>query len=110
MSEDKKTGSNFPKDSDDIKKADDVTSNSSDTLSPSETAEKVAHADMQKVHMGAFSTFVLAVLAGALIAIAGVYFTFVTSQVIVTRTFTQVFGGLLFSFGLISIVITGACH
>lgn len=108
MPEDKKTGSDFPKDIDDIKKADNITSNSSDSISPSETAEKVAQFDMHKVHTGAFPTFVLAVLAGALIAIACVYFTFATSQVIVTRTFTQIFGGLLFSFGLISIVITGA--
>ena len=68
----------------------------------------MAQADLQKVYTNTFSTFVLAVLAGALIAIAGVYFTFATSQIIVTRTFTQIFGGLLFSFGLVAIVITGA--
>ena len=94
---------------DGIKKTDSIESgNSSDSLSPNEIADKVAHREMQKVNTNAFSTLVLAVLAGALIAIAGVYFTFATSQIIVTRTFTQVFGGLLFSFGLIAIVITGA--
>jgi formate/nitrite transporter len=81
---------------------------SSDSLSPSETAEKVARIDMQKVNTDAFSTFMLAILAGALIAIAAVYFTFATSQIIVTRTFTQIFGGLLFSMGLMAVVITGA--
>jgi formate transporter len=94
---------------DDIKKTSGVASiNSSDSLSPSETAEKVAQTDMQKVNTNALSTFILAILAGALIAIAGVYFTFATSQMIVTRTFTQIFGGLLFSFGLMCVVITGA--
>lgn len=85
-----------------------VQTNSSDSLSPSETAEKVARIDLQKVNTNAFSTFILAILAGALIAISGVYFTFATSQIIVTRTFTQIFGGLLFSMGLIAVVITGA--
>lgn len=108
MSEDKKIN-NFPKDHDDEKKNDDVIPNNSfDSLPPNEIAEKVAHADMQKVHTSAFSTFILAILAGALIAIAGVYFTFASSQIIVTRTFTQIFAGLLFSFGLMAIVITGA--
>jgi len=111
MSEEKKNNSDFPKDhtGDSIKKTDSVeSSNSSDSLSPSETAEKVANKEMQKVNTNTFSTFMLAILAGALIAIGGVYFTFATSQIIVTRTFTQVFGGLLFSFGLMAVVITGA--
>lgn len=99
----------FPEDNvDDTKKTDSVGSDNSDSLSPNEIADKVAHREMQKVNTNAFSALVLAVLAGALIAIAGVYFTFATSQIIVTHTFTQVFGGLLFSFGLIAIVITGA--
>jgi formate transporter len=85
-----------------------IPTDSSDSLSPSETAEKVARIDMQKVNTNTFSTFMLAILAGALIAIAGVYFTFATSQIIVTRTLTQIFGGLLFSFGLMAVVITGA--
>ena len=91
------------------KKTDSVeSSNSSDAVSPSEIAEKIANKELNKVNTNTFSTLVLAVLAGALIAIAGVYFTFATSQIIVTRTLTQVFGGLLFSFGLMAVVITGA--
>jgi len=94
---------------DNIKKTSGVASiESSNSLSPSETAEKVAQIDLQKVNTNAISTFILAILAGALIAIAGVYFTFATSQMIVTRTFTQIFGGLLFSMGLMFVVITGA--
>lgn len=111
MSEEEKNDNDFPEDhtGDNIKKTDGLESNtSSDSLSPNETAEKVANREMQKVNTNAFSTFILAILAGALIAIAGVYFTFATSQIIITRTFTQVFGGLLFSFGLMAVVITGA--
>lgn len=81
---------------------------SSDSLSPSETAEKVAKTDMQKVNTNAFSTFILAILAGAFIALGGIYFTFATSQVTVTSTFTQILGGLSFSMGLMFVVITGA--
>lgn len=81
---------------------------SSDSLSPSETAEKVAKSDMQKVNTNVFSTFILSILAGAFIALGGIYFTFATSQVTVTSTFTQILGGLSFSMGLMFVVITGA--
>jgi formate transporter len=81
---------------------------SSDSLSPSETAEKVAKSDMQKVNTNVFSTFILAILAGAFIALGGIYFTFATSQITVTSTFTQILGGLSFSMGLMFVVITGA--
>lgn len=81
---------------------------SSDSLSPRETAEKVAKTDMQKVNMNTFSTFLLAILAGAFIALGGIYFTFASSQITVTSTFTQILGGLSFSMGLMFVVITGA--
>ncbi len=77
-------------------------------LTPRETAEKIEKNEVRKVKLDPFSTFILAILAGAFIALGGIYFTFATGQVIVTRPFTQVIGGLAFSMGLMFVVITGA--
>jgi formate transporter len=83
-------------------------SESSDSLSPQETAEKVAKTELQKVKTNALSTFILSILAGAFIALGGIYFTFATSQKLVTLPFTQILGGIVFSMGLMFVVITGA--
>ena len=85
-----------------------IPTNSSDSLSPKETAEKVAKTEMQKVNTDTLSTFILAILAGAFIALGGIYFTFATSQKMVTLPFTQILGGVAFSMGLMFVVITGA--
>src|SRR5207249_5174155 len=84
------------------------TSNSSDSLLPKEIAEKMEKVGVQKVNLNTFSAFILAILAGAFIALGGIYFTFATSQIIVTRPFTQIIGGMVFSMGLILVVIAGA--
>ena len=84
------------------------TSNSSDSLLPKEIAEKMEKVGVQKVNLNTFSAFILAILAGAFIALGGIYFTFATGQIIVTRPFTQIIGGLVFSTGLILVVVTGA--
>jgi len=63
---------------------------------------------VQKVNLNSFSAFILAITAGAFIALGGIYFTFATSQIIVTRPFTQIIGGMVFSMGLILVVIAGA--
>src|SRR5947209_8021727 len=83
-------------------------SNSSDSLLPREIAEKMEKVGIQKVNLNTFSAFILAILAGAFIALGGIYFTFATGQIIVTRPFTQIIGGLVFSTGLILVVVTGA--
>jgi len=83
-------------------------SNSSDSLQPREIAEKMEKVGVQKVNLNSFSAFILAITAGAFIALGGIYFTFATSQIIVTRPFTQIIGGMVFSMGLILVVIAGA--
>ena len=83
-------------------------SNSSDSLQPREIAEKMEKIGVQKVNLNSFSAFILAITAGAFIALGGIYFTFATSQIIVTRPFTQIIGGMVFSMGLILVVIAGA--
>lgn len=79
-----------------------------DSLIPSDVAEKIEKNEIKKVKLNAFSTFILAILAGAFIALGAIYFTFATDQIIVTPAFTQIIGGLAFSTGLMFVVITGA--
>ncbi|HJU12966.1 MAG TPA: formate/nitrite transporter family protein [Candidatus Nitrosotalea sp.] len=81
---------------------------SDSSLLPSQIAEKMEKLGVQKVGMNPFSVFVLAMMAGAFISLGGIYFTFTTTQTIVTTAFTQILGGLMFSMGLIFVVIIGA--
>jgi len=78
------------------------------SLSAKSLAEKMEKTGILKIKMKPFSVFVLAVMAGAFISLGGIYFTFTTSQTIVTNTLTQILGGLMFSMGLIFVVIIGA--
>lgn len=71
-------------------------------------AEKMEKLGIRKVRMNHFSVFVLSMMAGAFISLGGIYYTFTTSQIIINTTFTQILGGLMFSTGLIFVVIIGA--
>lgn len=82
--------------------------NSSDSHSPKEIAKKIESAGVQKTNLNFTSSFILSILAGAFISLGGIYFTFATSQIIVTKPFTQILGGLVFSLGLILVVVAGA--
>ena len=95
-------------DSSNIREASNAVPTDSSDLLPREVAEKIEKSEVRKIKLNAFSTFILAILAGAFIALGGIYFTFATGQVIVTLPFTQVIGGLVFSMGLMFVVITGA--
>jgi formate transporter len=83
-------------------------SESSDALKPDEIAKKMESSQEQKANLNSISTFILAILAGAFIALGGIYFTFATSQITLSSAFTQVLGGLVFSTGLILVVVCGA--
>jgi formate transporter len=82
--------------------------NPSDSHPPKEVAEKIENVGVQKTNLNFTSSFILSILAGAFISLGGIYFTFATSQIIVTKPFTQILGGLVFSLGLILVVIAGA--
>jgi formate/nitrite transporter len=83
-------------------------SDQSDAYSPNETAKKIENSGVQKTNLNFTSSFILSILAGAFISLGGIYFTFATSQIIITKPFTQILGGLVFSLGLILVVIAGA--
>lgn len=95
-----------------------------DALIPSEIAAKAEMAGQKKAEMNAFSMFILAVLAGAFIAMGGMFMTTVlvgTSSIEIkdpagSIAFTtglaygirRLLAGLVFSLGLILVVIGGA--
>jgi len=79
-----------------------------DAYSPDEIAKKVESVGVVKVKLDFYSTSTLAILAGAFISLGGIYFTVATSQIIANHSFTQIVGGLVFSLGLILVVIAGA--
>lgn len=81
-----------------------------DAIIPPEMAQKAADVGVLKAKMGGRNLFVLAVLAGAFIALGAVFFTIVTTGCSGKLPFglTRLVGGIAFSLGLILVVIAGA--
>jgi formate transporter len=80
-----------------------------DALPPADIARKAAAVGEAKVAMPALSVFVLAVLAGAFIALGAVFATTVmTGGSELAFGVTRLLGGLAFSLGLILVVVAGA--
>jgi formate transporter FocA len=81
-----------------------------DALLPSAMAVKAEQVGVNKANMEAMSTFMLAVLAGAFIALGAVFSTTVTAGAVGVLPFgvTKLLGGLVFCLGLILVVVAGA--
>src|SRR5215471_18626060 len=81
-----------------------------DALMPSEMATKAEGLGVKKAAMDATSTFVLSLLAGAFIALGAVFSTTVVAGTAGTVPFgiVRLLGGLVFSLGLILVVVGGA--
>jgi len=80
-----------------------------DALPPREMAEKAESVGAAKAAMGAADTFVLAVLAGAFIALGAIFATTVTAGgAAVPYGVSRLLGGLAFSLGLVLVVVAGA--
>ena len=93
-----------------------------DALIPSAMAEKAEAIGIKKVHLPFGITFALAVLAGAFIAIGGIFMTTLTAGGLISRLadgsagpttslpfgVIRLLGGLGFSLGLILVVVGGA--
>jgi formate/nitrite transporter len=71
-------------------------------------AARVQAAGTAKGNLDAVSTFVLAVLAGAFIALGAVFYTFVVHDSTLSLGMTKLIGGVVFSLGLILVIIAGA--
>ena len=86
------------------------TSASLDALMPTEMAAKAEQIGVRKAAMDPVSTFVLAVLAGAFIALGAVFATTVTAGAagILPWGIVRLLAGIVFSLGLILVVVGGA--
>ena len=80
-----------------------------DALIPAEMASKAEQIGVKKAHMNALSTFVLAVLAGAFIALGAVFSTTVVAGTsALPYGVVRLLAGLVFSLGLVLVVVAGA--
>src|SRR5918995_5440614 len=81
-----------------------------DALLPPAMALKAEQVGVNKANLEAINTFMLAVLAGAFIALGAVFATTVTAGAAGVLPFgvTKLLGGLVFCLGLILVVIAGA--
>lgn len=87
-----------------------VTTFSFDALLPPEMAKKAENAGVAKANLGKWRMLALAVLAGAFIALGAVFATTVTTGASGNMSFgmAKLAGGLVFSLGLILVVVAGA--
>jgi formate transporter FocA len=81
-----------------------------DALLPPAMAAKAEQMGVNKANLEAINTFLLAVLAGAFIALGAVFSTTVTAGAAGVLPFgvTKLLGGLVFCLGLILVVVAGA--
>ena len=81
-----------------------------DALLPPAMAAKAEQVGINKANLEAINTFLLAVLAGAFIALGAIFATTVTAGAAGVLPFgvTKLLGGLVFCLGLILVVVAGA--
>ncbi|HUG18029.1 MAG TPA: formate/nitrite transporter family protein [Planctomycetaceae bacterium] len=81
---------------------------SADAYSPAEIARRVKDVGVVKAKLSTFNTLALAILAGAFIALGGAFATVATTGSELGFGPTRVLGGVVFSLGLILVVVAGA--
>ncbi|MHB8104065.1 MAG: formate transporter FocA [Dehalococcoidales bacterium] len=81
-----------------------------DELLPAEMAAKAQSIGIKKANLDFLSTFALAIMAGAFIALGCIFFTVSTTTggVAIPWGVSRVIGGIAFSLGLILIIVGGA--
>ncbi len=79
-----------------------------DAFSPREVADRVEAVGVAKARLPASATLVLAVLAGAFIGFGALSYTLVASDPQLGFAATRLLGGLVFSLGLVLVIIGGA--
>ena len=79
-----------------------------DAYSPKEIAEKVETVGVAKAHLPALQTIMLGILAGAFIGLGALYFTVVISDTQLSFGIARVLGGVVFSLGLVLVVVACA--
>ena len=81
---------------------------SSDVYAPREIAQRVETVGVTKARMAALPLLMLGVLAGAFIGLGAMFFVLVRSDATLGFATAQVLGGLVFSLGLLLVVVAGA--
>jgi formate/nitrite transporter len=79
-----------------------------DALVPAEMAQKAESVGVSKANLDFWSMFILAILAGAFIAFGAEFCTLVTTTTGLGFGITKLIGGLVFSLGLILVLVAGA--
>lgn len=79
-----------------------------DAFPPATVAARVEAAGAAKAGLAPATAFVLAVLAGAFIALGAVFFTFTVTESSLGFGPTRLLGGMAFSLGLVLVVVAGA--
>jgi len=80
----------------------------SDAFAPKEIARKVEDVGVTKARLPFLQTALLGVLAGAFIGLGALYFTIVASDPSLGFAAQRVLGGVVFSLGLLLVVVAGA--
>ena len=79
-----------------------------DAYSPEQIATRVEESGVFKARLPALTTTMLGVLAGAFIALGAMYYTIVASDQTLGFAATRVLGGVVFSVGLVLVIVAGA--
>lgn len=79
-----------------------------DAFSPKEIAEKVESVGVAKARLPVLPTLMLGVLAGGFIGLGALYFALVVSDTQLSFGVARMLGGVVFSLGLILVVVGGA--
>ncbi len=79
-----------------------------DAFTPKEIAERIETVGVAKARLPMLSMIMLGVLAGAFIGLGALYFMLVISDASLGFAATRVLGGVVFSLGLILVVVAGA--
>ena len=80
----------------------------SDAYAPREIAQRVQEAGVAKAHLPLLSVWMLGMLAGAFIGLGSLYFVIVASDASLPHALQRVLGGVVFSLGLLLVVVAGA--
>ena len=78
-----------------------------DAYSPAQIARRVNEVGIAKAQLPLAATAILGVLAGAFIALGSLYYTLVASDTTLGFAASRVLGGLVFSLGLVLVVVAG---
>lgn len=79
-----------------------------DAYAPKEVAERVENVGVAKARLPLAQQIVLGILAGGFVGLGAFYFTLVTSDTTLSFAVSRVLGGVVFSLGLILVVVAGA--